>query len=65
MVLEWVYAGGLIFFYGAAFTRVYANRHGERMEPAPHALSVAAGDRAAQGLLRAEELEELEEERGR
>jgi len=65
VLLTWVYAAGLIFFIGAAFTRVYANRHGERMEPAPHALSVAAGDRAAQGLLRAEELEELEEERGR
>jgi membrane protein len=56
VLLTWAYGAGLIFFVGAAFTRVYANRHGAHVQPAPHALAVTVGDRAAQGLLRAEEL---------
>jgi membrane protein len=63
VLLTWAYGAGVFFFVGAAFTRVYANRHGAHMQPAPHALSVAAGDRAAQGLLRAEEI--AAQDRGR
>lgn len=57
VLLIWAYGAGIIFFIGAAFTRVYANRRDTPVQPAAHALSVKAGDRAVQGLLRAEELE--------
>lgn len=63
VLLTWAYGAGVIYFVGAAFTRVYANQQGTRMRPAPYALSVAAGDRAVQGLLRAEELAARERER--
>lgn len=64
VLLTWVYAAAVLFFVGAAFTRVYTNRHGARMRPAPHALSMTAGDRATQGLLRAEELAACDHECG-
>ncbi|NTU81401.1 MAG: YihY/virulence factor BrkB family protein [Chloroflexales bacterium] len=64
VLLTWAYGAGVIYFVGAAFTRVYANRHGARISPAPHALAVTAGDRAVQGLLRAEELAAQEREPG-
>ncbi len=34
IVLVWVYYSSLIFYYGAEFTRVYANRYGSRVLPA-------------------------------
>jgi membrane protein len=56
VLLTWAYGAAVFFLVGAAFTRVYANSHGAHVRPAAHALSVAAGDRAVQGLLRAEEV---------
>jgi membrane protein len=35
--LIWIYYSALICFYGAEFTRVYAQRYGSRLEPAAHA----------------------------
>jgi hypothetical protein len=49
--------GQLIFFFGAELTWLYANRFGSRIVPTPRALSLWAGDRAAQGLLRTAEIE--------
>jgi uncharacterized BrkB/YihY/UPF0761 family membrane protein len=63
IILAWVYYSALIFFFGAELTRLYANRFGSQIVPAPHALSLAAGDRAAQGLLRTAELEALAQQR--
>lgn len=57
IILGWVYYSALIFFFGAELTRAYANRFGARIVPAPGALSLSAGDRAAQGLLRTSELQ--------
>jgi membrane protein len=51
IVLVWVYYAAVLFLYGAAFTRVYANRYGERIVPMAHALPLTVGDRAIQGLL--------------
>jgi membrane protein len=59
IILAWVYYSALIFFFGAELTWLYANRFGSRIVPAPRALSLAAGDRAAQGLLRAAEIEAM------
>jgi membrane protein len=56
IVLIWVYCSAVVFFFGAELTWVYANRYGSRIEPGEDALSLAAGDRAAQGLLRAHEI---------
>jgi membrane protein len=57
IILVWVYYSALVFFFGAELTWMYANRFGSRIVPAPHALSLSAGDRAAQGMLRTSELE--------
>ena len=57
VILVWVYYSALIFFFGAELTWVYANRFGSRIVPAAHALSLSAGDRAAQGMLRTSEIE--------
>jgi membrane protein len=56
LILIWVYYSAVVFFFGAELTWVYSNRYGSRIEPGDDALSLAAGDRAAQGLLRAHEL---------
>jgi membrane protein len=57
IILAWVYYSALIFFFGAELTWLYANRFGSRITPAPHAVSLSAGDRAAQGMLRTAEIE--------
>lgn len=56
LILAWVYYCALIFFFGAELTWAYASRFGARIVPAPGALSLSAGDRAAQGLRRTAEL---------
>jgi membrane protein len=38
LVLLWVYYSGLIFFFGAAFTKVYATRYDADVRPAPYAV---------------------------
>jgi len=35
LILVWVYYSSQILFFGAEFTKVYANRHGSRLRPAP------------------------------
>lgn len=40
VLFVWVYYSGLIFFLGAEFTQVYANRWGGRVEPASNAILV-------------------------
>jgi membrane protein len=59
IILAWVYYSALIFFFGAELTWLYANRFGSRIVPTPRALSLSAGDRAAQGLLRTAEIEAM------
>jgi membrane protein len=40
VVLVWVYYAGLIFFFGAEFTQVYANTYGTGVKPAKDAMVV-------------------------
>jgi len=42
LVLIWVYYTAQIFLLGAAFTRVYALRHGNRGEPTENAVPLAS-----------------------
>ena len=35
VLLLWVYYSGLIFYFGAEFTKVYADRYGSRLKPKP------------------------------
>jgi membrane protein len=35
VLLLWVYYSGLIFYFGAEFTQVYADRYGSRVRPKP------------------------------
>lgn len=65
VILVWVYYSAVVFFFGAELTWLYASRYGDQIQPAEHALSLAAGDRAAQGLLRADELAEVAEAQAR
>jgi membrane protein len=41
VLLLWIYYAAQIFFFGAEFTRVYANRYGHRVRPSPGAMTVA------------------------
>jgi membrane protein len=38
VLFVWIYYSGLIFFLGAEFTQVYANRWGKRVEPSANAI---------------------------
>jgi membrane protein len=38
VLLVWIYYSAQIILLGAEFTRVYANRFGEKVRPAPHAM---------------------------
>lgn len=35
MLLLWIYYSGLIFYFGAEFTKVYADKYGSRLKPKP------------------------------
>ncbi len=62
IVLLWVYYSSLILLFGAEFTRVYAQRYGSGMKPAPNAVPLTPEDRARQGMPRQEELEAAAQE---
>ncbi len=48
--LVWIYYSALIFFLGAEFTQVYANRFGTRLVPEEGAVPVTEEARAEQGM---------------
>jgi membrane protein len=52
VLLVWLYYSGQIFLFGAEFTKVYANRFGSRIVPAPNAEPVTPEARAEQGMPR-------------
>ncbi|HMJ70885.1 MAG TPA: YihY/virulence factor BrkB family protein [Cyclobacteriaceae bacterium] len=41
LIMLWVSYAGLILFFGAEFTKIYSERHGRKVEPAPHAERVS------------------------
>jgi membrane protein len=49
VLLVWVYYAAQIFFFGAEFTQVYANRYGSRIVPTANAEAVPEIERAQQG----------------
>jgi membrane protein len=40
VMLLWIYYSAQIFFYGAEFTKVYANRYGSKVVPASNAVAI-------------------------
>jgi membrane protein len=44
VLLVWIYYSALISFFGAEFTRVYAQRRGQQIQPEEHARSVSKED---------------------
>ncbi len=50
VILLWIYYSAQILFFGAEFTKVFANRFGARIKPSPHAEPVGAEDRVKQGM---------------
>jgi membrane protein len=50
----WVYYAALILFFGAEFTKVYADRFGSRIRPAANAVPITEEARAEQGIPRSE-----------
>ncbi|MBA4017769.1 MAG: ribonuclease BN [Pirellula sp.] len=52
VLLVWVYYAAQIFFFGAEFTQVYANRYGSRITPTENAEPVPELERAQQGMAR-------------
>ena len=50
VLLLWINYASQILFFGAEFTKVYANRFGSHIEPEDHAQEIAPEKRAAQGI---------------
>jgi len=50
IIILWVYYSSQILFFGAEFTKVYANRYGSRIKPAPGAAPITDEARAEQGI---------------
>ena len=53
VLLVWTYYSSQILFFGAEFTKTYADRHGSRIEPSAGAEPVTADARAQQGIAKA------------
>ena len=50
VLLLWINYASQILFFGAEFTKVYANRFGSQIEPEAHAQQISPEHRAAQGI---------------
>lgn len=50
VLLLWINYASQILFFGAEFTKVYANRFGSKIEPEEHAQEILPEKRAAQGI---------------
>ena len=50
IILAWFYYSGLILFFGAEFTKVYARKFGSRIVPDDNAEAVTSEARAEQGM---------------
>jgi len=61
----WVYYSALILFFGAEFTKVYANRFGSRIRPAANAVPITEEARAEQGIPRSETVQAAAREHAR
>jgi membrane protein len=57
VLLLWIYYSAQILFFGAEFTQVYANRFGERIMPAEHAILLTERTRLEQGMPHRETLD--------
>ena len=53
VLLVWIYYSSQILFFGAEFTKAYADKYGSRIEPAADAEPVTAEARAQQGIPKA------------
>ena len=53
VLLVWIYYSSQILFFGAEFTKVYANSYGRHIEPASDAEFVSPHHRAQQGIVKA------------
>ncbi len=53
VLLVWIYYSSQILFFGAEFTKVYADRYGARIEPSSDAEPVTAKSREQQGIPKA------------
>jgi membrane protein len=50
IILLWIYYSAQILFFGAEFTKVFANRFGSHIKPSPHAVPVSEDARREQGM---------------
>jgi membrane protein len=50
IILLWIYYSSQILFFGAEFTKVFANTLGSHIKPSPHAEPVSEGARLNQGM---------------
>lgn len=57
ILLVWIYYSGLILFFGAEFTQVYARRYGSRIVPDEDAVPMTERSRARQGIPRQHQVE--------
>ncbi len=54
VLLVWIYYSSQILFFGAEFTKVYADRYGRRIEPSADAEPVSTRSREQQGIPKAQ-----------
>jgi membrane protein len=59
VVLLYVYYSSLILYFGAEFTKVYAQRHGAHIQASTYAVKMTDQERADQGMPRQEHVEEV------
>lgn len=57
ILLVWIYYSGLILFFGAEFTQVYARRYGSRIVPDEDAVPMTERSRTRQGIPRQQQVE--------
>ncbi|MBW8889645.1 MAG: YihY/virulence factor BrkB family protein [Fibrobacteres bacterium] len=50
LILIWIYYSAQILFFGAEFTKVFANRYGSHIQPSPYAEPISEQSRRVQGL---------------
>ena len=51
LIILWVYYSAIILFYGAEFTKVYANEHGGKIRPSQFAVFIETRELVATHLL--------------
>jgi membrane protein len=59
ILMIWIYYSAQIFFFGAEFTQVYANRYGSKIVPDPGMVKITERERAEKGIPHEKKMERM------